>query len=268
MTSRIFHVRTVIRWPVLVACVAFSMVAPSLAQWLTYPTAGVPRTRTGAVDLTAPIPRTFDGKPDLSGVWQSEIRNGTQFLDFGWSLKDGLPYQPWAAALVKTRMGENGKDDPYSRCLPTGVPRSHVPPDFLKKYVQVPGLLVILSEINASYRQIFLDGRRLPDDPQPSWNGYSSGKWEGDTLVVETAGLRDGLWLDRHGSPLTDAARVTERFQRLNYGTLQVDVTVDDPKAYTRPWTVRVNQTLVADTDLLDYICLENEKSVQHMVGK
>jgi hypothetical protein len=130
------------------------------------------------------------------------------------------------------------------------------------------GLLVILNEQNASYRQIFTDARPLPVDPSPSWNGYSSGKWEGDTLVVQTTGFRDGLWLDTGGSPLTENARVTERFRRVNYGTLEIELTVDDAKAYTKPWTIKVMQILAPDTELLDYICLENEKDVGHLVGK
>jgi len=132
----------------------------------------------------------------------------------------------------------------------------------------MPGLLVILSERDVTYRQIFLDGRPAPTDPEPSWNGYSVGAWEGDTLVVRTTGLRDGTWLDRNGSPLTDAATLTERFRRVNYGDLQVALTVDDPKAYLRPWTVTLNQKLFADTELLDYYCLDNEKDLQHAVGR
>jgi hypothetical protein len=138
----------------------------------------------------------------------------------------------------------------------------------LKKIIQVPGLLVILNEHNATYRQIFTDGRPLPADPNPSWVGYSTGSWEGDTLVVQTAGFRDGLWLDANGSPLTEGARVTERFRRVNYGKLEIDLIVDDLKAYTAPWTVRLNQFIALDTDLLDYICNENEKDVPHLIGK
>lgn len=129
-------------------------------------------------------------------------------------------------------------------------------------------IVALLFASSSEFRQIFTDGRPLPDDPQPSWYGYSSGRWEGDTLIVETNGLRDGLWADFYGSPLTDQARMTERFRRPNYGTLQIQVTLSDPKAYTRPWTVSVNQHLALDTDLLEYACLENEKDVPHLVGK
>jgi hypothetical protein len=192
---------------------------------------------------------------------------GQQFLDAGWGLKGGLPYRPWAAELVKARMAENGKDDPTSHCLPGGVLKMHTTP-LLRKIVQTPGLIVILNEHNAEYRQIFTDGRPLPEDPQPSWNGYSSGKWDGDTLVVQTNGFRDGLWLDRNGSPMTDAARMTERFRRVNYGKLEIEVTVDDPKAYHTRWTIKLNQFIVLNTELLDFVCLENEKDMPHLVGK
>jgi hypothetical protein len=249
------------------------------AQWLNYPTAGVPKTPAGSPNLNAATPRMADGKPDLSGLWEPEKTRpcppggcqdqqvGEQFIDIGWGLKGGLPYQPWAADLMKARRAEMGKGDPISRCLPIGVPRTQFSP-FLKKILHVPGLVAVLDEQNMSYRQIFTDGRPLLTDPYPSWNGYSSGKWDGDTLVVETNGFRDGMWLDRNGSPMTDAARVTERIRRVNYGKVEIEVTVDDRKAYTAPWTARINHFLLLDTDLLDYVCLENEKDIPHLVGK
>jgi hypothetical protein len=158
-------------------------------------------------------------------------------------------------------------EDPTSFCLPIGIVRLHTMA-LLKKIVQTPGLLVILNEHNATYRQIFTDGRPLPLDPNPSWVGYSTGRWDGDTLVVQSTGFRDGLWLDANGSPLTEGARITEKFRRVSYGQLQIDVTVDDLKAYSAPWTVRLNQFLALDTDLVDYICHENEKDLPHLVGK
>jgi len=259
---------------------------PLAAQWVHYPTAGVPRTRDGKPNLTAPAPRTSDGKPDFSGVWitghplpcdpakgadlldcDAELPIAIEGIDIGRGVAGGLPYQPWAAALVKERMANEGRDDPHTHCLPMTVPRGYGMPH-LEKFVETPGLLVILDEWNAGYRQIFTDGRPLPVDPQPSWNGYSSGKWEGDTLVVQTIGLRDGLWLDLKGNPLTDAAKLTERFRRPNYGTLEIEVTVDDPKAYTKPWKVTFRQAIMPDTELLDEICLENEKSLQHLPAK
>ncbi len=168
---------------------------------------------------------------------------------------------------MKERGAAHGQGDPTSRCLPGGVLKLHTDPLF-RKVVQTPGLVVILNERNAMYRQIFTDGRPSPRDPQPSWNGYSTGKWDGETLVVKTTGFRDGLWLDRKGSPLTEAGTITERFRRVNYGKLDVVVAVDDPKAYTAPWTVTLHQNLRVDTELLDYICLENEKDLQHLVAK
>jgi hypothetical protein len=257
--------------------VAFLISAPTpvFAQWINYPTAGVPRLPNGNPNLSAPAPRTANGKPDLSGIWGWEDNRpcppegcpdqkvGQEFINIGWSLKGGLPYQPWAAKLVGERRAANAKDDPQSHCLPRGALRIHTD-GLLKKIIQTPDLLVILTERNAGYRQIFTDGRPLPADPSPSWNGYSSGKWQGDTLVVESNGFRDGIWLDASGSPMTEAARMVEEFQRPNFGTLEINITVDDPKAYTALWKVKLRQPLVADTELLDYICLENERDTKH----
>ena len=259
----------------LVSCLP--LAAP--AQWLNYPTAGVPRKADGSPDLTAPAPRTADGKPDLAGLWGNYCPSGKGtvlcapevavpqvFGNIGRGVKGGLPYQQWAETLVKARQEDSGKDDPTSHCLPGGIAKLHTAA-LLRKIVQVPGLVIFLTERNASYRQIFTDGRPLPEDRTPAWNGYSTGHWDGDTLVVETAGFLDGQWLDRAGSPLTGAARMTEKFRRVNYGTLSIELTVDDPKAYTKPWTIRLTQGLALDTELLDYICLENEKDAAHLVG-
>ena len=167
------------------------------------------------------------------------------------------------------RKAAGSKDNPDAHCLPMGLMQFHEHPQ-PRKMIQTPDVLVILYEGNAGVRQIFTDGRPLPkNDPQPWWYGYSAGRWEGDTLVVETTGLRDGGWLDIDGSPQTDAAKITERFRRLNYGTLKIDVTIDDPKAYTAPFTVRVNQKLMVDervdAEIIEFICAENEKDVEHM---
>ena len=263
-------------WRMIVTAV-LAMSASVDAQWLNYPTAGVPRLPNGQPNLSAPAPRTADGKPDLSGIWQLESRcppegcsdyaAAPEFLDFGARLPGGLPYQPWAADLVKARSAQLGKDDPVGFCRPPGALRilTFPPP---RKFVQLPGLVVILSERDVTYRQLFADGRPLPSDPSPSWNGYSAGKWEGDTFVVETNGFQDGIWLDRKGSPMTDAAKVTEKFRRVNYGSLEIDVTVNDPKAYTKPWSVTLTQRIMLNTELLDYYCLDNEKDAKHMVGK
>lgn len=266
------------RLPSIVAAACF-FAAPPVAstQWLNYPTPGVPRLRNGNPNLSAPAPRTKDGRPDLSGIWQLEAQcppegcgdypAAPEFIDLGARLKGGLPYQPWAAELVAKRWAQLGKDDPVGSCRPAGAVRllTFPPP---RKIVQLPGLLLILSERDVTYRQIFTDGRPLPQDPDPSWNGFSSAKWEGDTLVARTIGLRDGGWLDRKGSPLTDAAKISERFRRVNYGRLEIELTVDDSKAYTHPWTVTLNQLIVLNTELLDYYCLDNERDAGHMVGK
>jgi hypothetical protein len=253
--------------------------APGAAQWIHYPTAGVPRRADGTPNLMAPAPRLPDGKPDFSGIWHTAVINRCvpatgQFcgleiggsplaLNIGKDLRGGLPYQPWAADLVKQRFS---KDDPHVRCLPDNPPRTWVMPH-LTKAVHTPRLLVLLYEVNAMYRQIFIDGRPLLKDPNPSWNGYSTATWERDTLVIQTTGFRDDLWIDMSGAPMTSAAKMTERLRRPNFGTLEVQITVDDPKVYTRPWTVSMSQEIMLDTELIDEICLENEKSWQHMQG-
>jgi hypothetical protein len=250
------------------------------AQWLNHPTRNVPRTADGKPNLAAPPPRTADGRPDLSGIWQLQpdapcpavgcqegYRAGREFLNLGAKLPGGLPYQPWAAALVKERTEQLGRDDPVGLCRPGGAVRILTFPPY-RKILQLPDLIVILSERDVTYRQLFLDGRQLQDDPSPTFNGYSVGRWDGDALVVQTNGLRDGTWLDRNGSPISEAARMTERFRRVNYGLLEIDLTIDDPKVYTKPWTVTLRQQIVLDTELLDYHCTENERSAPRMVGK
>jgi hypothetical protein len=262
----------------LVVLMLFVGPAGLLAQWVRYPTQGVPRLPDGKPKLDAPAPRTTDGKPDFSGMWQAakllpcndvtlictDLPISEQFRNIGAGLEGGLPYQVWA----RERMAQKGPtDDPYTRCVTPGGPRMHLLPT-MKKIAQMPALMIILNEYNMSYRQVFLDGRPLPVDPQPTWNGYSSARWDGDTLVVESIGFRDDQWLDAAGSPLTSAAKVVERFRRPDYGHLQIQITVDDPKAYTRPWTVTIEQLIVLDTEMLDAVCWENEKDVPHLLGK
>ena len=240
------------------------------AQWINYPTPGTPRTRDGKPNLAAPAPRT-NGVPDLSGVWQAAGNLPSQgsgdlplnplLARFGTNSKGGLPYRPETReGMSKRRM----KDQHYLTCITPGGPQMLVLPT-MRKIVQTPGLVLILSEYNVNYRQIFTDGRPLPDDPQPTWNGYSVGKWEGDTLVVHSLGYRDDQTLDLQGSPLTNAARVTERFRRPAFGRLEIEVTVNDPKAYTQPFTVLVKEDLAPDTDLLDAPCTDNEKDLPHL---
>jgi hypothetical protein len=251
------------------------------AQYLNFPTAGVPLTADGKPNLAAPAPRTAGGKPDFSGMWGwetvakcgaacSDIAYndiGHEFFNLAYRLKGGLPFQPWAAELVKKRKADKAKDDPNVRCMPRGALRIWTD-DYYKRIVQASDRLVVLTERNMQYRQIFLDGRPLPADPNPTWNGYSTAEWQGDTLVVHTSGFRDDLWLDSDGNPLTSAAKVTEKLRRPNFGTLEIEITVDDPKAYTAPWTVKLTQPLVLNSELLDYYCLENERDFSHMVGK
>lgn len=268
--------------PTFLAIATLVLPAFGFSQWLHYPTADVPRKSDGAPDLAAPAPRLADGKPDFSGIWHAarrlpcdpdasrfipcgiEIGGSPQARNFGVDMPGGLPYQRWAAELVKQRRADEGVDDPHVRCLPDNPPRTWTMPH-LTKAVHTPRLLVLLYEVNAIYRQIFIDGRPLPEDRNPGWNGYSTARWEGDTLVVRTAGFRDGLWIDMGGSPMSDAAQLTERIRRPNYGTLEVEITVDDPKVYTRPWTVEHAQNIELDTELMDEVCLENEKSYERM---
>jgi len=264
---------------IAIAIALLALSASTTAQWIKYPTAGVPRTRDGKPNLMAPAPRTADGKPDFSGVWENEgfgpqgsegsgPMPKTAFFDLSFGLNGASPpYQPWAAELYAKRKADLAKDNPDARCLPIG-PLQMMAHPLPKKILQLPGLLVILHERNMEFRQIYTDGRPLPVDPNPAWYGYSSGTWDGDTLVVQTIGTRDGLWADFFGSPLTDQAKMTERFRRLNFGTLDVRATIDDPKAYTKPWTVTLTQHLALDSDLLEYACLENEKDVPRLVGK
>jgi hypothetical protein len=250
---------------------------PAAAQWLNYPTPGTPRTADGKPDLAAAPPRMPDGKPDFSGMWRVEnllpcddVRRmctdlpiSTQFGNLGAGLQGGVPYRPWAEQRIKNK---GIADDPYTRCLTPGGPRMHLLPT-MKKFVQTPVLLLLLNEFNISFRQVFLDGRPLPVDPNPTWNGYSVGRWEGDALVIDSIGFRDDQWLDAAGSPLTNAGKVRERFSRPDYGHLTIDVTIDDPKAYARPWTTSIRLLAVPDTEMLDAQCLENEKDVPHLLN-
>jgi len=267
--------------------------APSLlAQWPAYPTPGVPKTADGKPNLTGPAPKAANGKPDLSGVWLYARPPGepapappaapapgatadivpagvrrSQFWNLGASFKDGLPFQPWAAELHKQRVEQNSKDNPDAHCLPLGVMQLHTHGQ-PRKIIQTPDVTVIIYEANAGLRQIFTDGRPLPKDAEPWWFGYSVGKWDGDTLVVESNGFKDLGWLDVEGSPLTSSGRIIERMRRVDYGHLETEVTIDDPKAYTKPWTVTVHHRIMLDTDLIEFVCQENDHAGPHLVGK
>jgi len=249
--------RITIAAPLAALALVSAMTVSASAQWLSHPTAGIPRTPDGKPNLAAPVPRTPDGKPQLAGLWRpSPGLTG----DIARNLKPGeVPFQPWAEELYKKRRANNSKDDPTANCIVGGVPRSDLV-GYPFKILQVPGMVVILYEAVHAYRQIFTDGRAMPVDPQPTWFGYSVGHWEGDTLVVQTAGFNDKGWLDNAGKPATDQLKVTERFIRKDFGNLDIQITIDDPKAYTKPWTVTQPLAFQADTELLEYICNENNR--------
>ncbi len=264
----------------LVSLALLVAALPCAAQWGPHTSGRVPVTKAGAPDLDAPAPRTADGKVDLSGVWQSPSGGlggappppitfsagppVAGFLDIAQNLKGGAPLNTEGTALLAQRRATNGKDNPEAACLPMGILQFHTQ-GAPRKLIQTRDVLVILYEASMGVRQIFTDGRAAPsDDAQPWWYGYSVGHWDGDTLVVETTGLRDGGWLDVYGTPLTDAAKITERFRRPSYGRMEIDVTIDDPKVYTKPWTVRVNQRVMPDQELLEFVCLENQRYGKH----
>jgi hypothetical protein len=259
-------------------------------QWLNYPTPGMPRTRDGKPNLFATAPRASNGKPDLSGVWQVEPPPaGENERLFGNALTDFVvpgddprdfskyflniladfkpeeaPIRPEAAGLFGKRAETLGKDGPTSYCLPLGLPRVYLIP-VPYKIIQTPGLIAMLFEVDSTHRQVYTDGRKPLVDPQPTWLGYSTGKWEGDTLVVDTAGFNDKVWLDAFGHPQSEASHLTERFRRRDFGHMEVQVTIDDPKSYTRPFTIKFNQILIPDSDILEVVCGENEKDRKHL---
>jgi hypothetical protein len=236
------------------------MEAP--AQWINYPTRGIPRTADGKPNLSAPAPKTADGKPDFSGVWEHLNARGTAYYLKGID----IPWQPWAKALFDKNTAENLMENPESRCLPRGVPKADA--FDLHKIIQTPDLIVILYEYQTTYRQIFLDGRALPKDPNPTWAGYSTGHWEGDTLVVESNGFNGKAWLSGFGNPTTDAMHLTERMRRRDFGHMDIQLTINDPKAYTKPWTAELHPELIPDTELMEFICNENERDLRHLTAK
>jgi hypothetical protein len=260
------------------------------AQWAKRQNPAVPRLATGQPNLDAPAPRTSDGKPDLSGLWTRAAGDGrgrgrgqtdapapppppagtppvATFGDLGANMPGGLPFTPWADELKKQRMAVISKDNPDANCLPMGLTQFHQQPQ-PREIIQTPNKILVLYEANYGLRQIYTDGRALPKqgDPQVMWYGYSVGSWDGDTLVVETNNLRgaesspyDG-WLDVRGSPYSEQAKFTERFRRPSFGRLEIDVTLEDPKAYTKPFTVRINQQILVDTELIEFVCNENQQ--------
>jgi hypothetical protein len=281
------------------AIIAFIVLAVGsqqlFAQWPKFVPLGTPRNPDGTVNMRAPAPRTADGRVDLSGVWQTipgriagggragapvpppvaaegtgELSpSGSLFGNIGDQTPGGAPYQPWAAELVKKRMADNSKDNPDAHCLPLGILQNTTHP-FPKKIIQTPTEVIVIYEGSATtVREIYLDGRTPDRDAEPWYQGYSVGRWEGDTLVVETTNFIDDdtwtTWLDVRGSPLTQHGKIIERFRRPNFGSLQIEVTIDDPKAYTRPFTATINNRLLPDMQLIEFVCLD--KSAQHYVG-
>jgi len=268
----------------------FALAAvPALAygQWLSHPTPGIPRTNDGKPNLSARAPRTSDGKPDLSGLWQTNGAppdilarllpggngDGSEapsqyFLNLLEGAKPGeSPLLPAVAGAYQQRTRDFTKDSPISHCLPTGIPLvEYAPAPF--KIIQTPGLIVMIYERDTTFRQIFTDGRKLPADPTPLWMGSSVGKWDGDTLVVETAGLNDRAWLDARGHTHSDALHLTERFHRIDFGHMEEQITFDDPKTFAKPFSITLKQTLQADTDLLESYCNENERDMAHINSK
>jgi hypothetical protein len=250
---------------VMVMC---TQIAVPAAQWDPYPWRNMPRKADGTIDMQAPPRRTVDGKVDLSGFWMP-LDPVKHLLNLAADLPpDSVPLQPWAKAVYEERIETNGKDHPGVRCWPSGIPEKNNIPDGLK-VVQTPDVMIFLHESRTIYRQIFTDGRSHPkNDPQPTWMGYSIGSWDGDTFVVDTVGFNGKTWLDMRGLPATEALHVIERFTRPTIGRIDIDVTIDDPKAYTKPWNVKLAWGLVPDTDLIESICEENNKDLPHMVGK
>ncbi|MGB6941839.1 MAG: hypothetical protein WBE37_05565 [Bryobacteraceae bacterium] len=274
-----------------VAIAVMLMVVPAVAgaQWLHYPSPGTPRSKDGKPDLAAAAPRTADGKPDLSGIWEPEPASipellrllpdaakgvtpplGSEpitkyFLTVFADFKPGEePLQPQVVRRSEITASVGSKDDPFLRCFPLGMPIFDTYPS-PRKIVQTPGLILMLNENDTDFRQIFTDGRKLPEDPQPSWLGYSVGTWEGDTLVVDTAGFNDRGWLDSDGHTHSEDLHLTERFHRLNFGRMELQLTLDDPKTFTKPFTIKFNFVLFPDTDLMEQYCAENEKDLRHI---
>jgi hypothetical protein len=233
----------------LIVCISIFSAALH-AQWLHYPTPGVPRLANGKIDLSAPAPRSAHGEPDLTGVWRAEL-----------STLESAQLQPWADALAKSRMEDLRRDSPEALCLPGPIASMGV-----GKMVQTPSLLLMLYG-GTLYREIFLDGRELPKDPNPDWMGYSVGRWDNDTLIVETIGFNSRTWLRGDGVPGSEHLHVTERIRRVDFGHLEVRATFVDPSVLLAPWNMTAKFVL-DDVQPLEYVCNENERDRAHMIGK
>jgi hypothetical protein len=254
----------------------FLLIALPLAgQWLQYPTPGIPRLPDGSPNLTAKAPKLADGTPDLSGIWAAPcgIYDGSRcfvqsyYFDLAKDLPaDAVQMTPWAETVARLRSTRNHIDDPYGYCLPPGVPRI----DFgggPYKILQTPRVTAILYEtlVGMIFRQVFTDGRAPGSDETPTWLGYSTGRWDGDTFIVDTSGFRDGGWIDTaKGHPASDALHVIERFRRFDSGHMSLSVTIDDPKAYLKPWTMQTTLTLMPDTELMEAFCDNQDRILQH----
>ena len=273
-TERVGETQRLCFWfATLTFCALATSALP--AQWLNHPAQGIPRHPDGKANLSAPAPRTADGRPDLSGIWASQcgiygrddcfVRS--LFFDLAKDLKpEDVQMTPWASAIQRQREARNHVDDPYGYCLPPGTPRINFGGGPFR-ILQTPQVTALLYETVASmtFRQVYTDGRTLPAAGEPTWLGYSVGRWEDDTFVVETTGFRDGGWLDtRLGRPHSDALQVVERFRRLDYGHLELTITIVDPKAYVKPWTIRAPLDLLPDTSLLESFCDSHARTMEH----
>lgn len=262
----------------ILAAATFALLSgPMHAQWLNHSTPGIPRLPDGKPNLLAPSPRTAEGRPDLSGIWAAECTvygrdacfTRSLFFDLAKDLKpEDVEMTPWASAIQRQRESRDHVDDPYGYCLPPGVPRIDYSGGPFK-VLTTPGVTAFLYEtlVGMTFRQVFTDGRALPESPEPTWLGYSVGRWDGDTFVVDTNGLKDGGWLDtKKGRPHSDALRLTERFRRTDFGHMQLTITIDDPKAYLKPWTAKTTLNLLPDTELLEAFCDSHEKTMEHRI--
>jgi hypothetical protein len=270
-----------------IAFILTGAAACGQAQWINYRSPGIPRKPDGKPNLTAPAPRTSNGKPDFSGLWQvepspwAEIKplvgdlndvfvpgdDLSEFSKYGINIladfkREEAPIRPEVAAKMRQR--QKGNETEMNPCLPGSITFMNLIPA-TNKWIQTPGLIVILQEAGFNFRQVYLDGRKPPSDALPLWLGYSVGKWEGDTLVVDTTGFNDKTVLDAFGNPHSDALHLTERYHRRDYGHLDVELTVDDPKIYTKPFTIKYTDLLLPDSDILEYVCEENEKDARHL---
>ena len=268
-------------WSLLWIVVACVVAGVSIrAQWLNQPMAGAPRTPDGKINMTGPVPKV-NGKPDLSGIWQvqgdprapnglfglGESLNSRYFRDI---LSDFKPEERPLTPLGVERLRQHtqpGAFNPTLNCLPDGVPHGDLLPEPFK-IMHTPGVIVMLYEVETTFRQIFMDGRKLPADMSPTWQGYSVGRWDGDTLVIDSAGFNDRSWLDARGTPRSTDMRIEERFHRRDYGHMDLTITITDPQIFTKPISFSVVEELLPDTDLLEHYCVENERDDAHMPGR